>query len=241
MKTKRLNIAIRIVCMCAMILSCSSCGFICGPHYSHPDLVGRDPRGGYICFYQFIDTSYLNKIIVKYIGNWEVPDDYDKAKYEKRLGSKYVIPLYPKNHVGQPIFGERGDGSLYDYGYAYGDFYKLEDLIDSPKFIALKGGYYICYPFTCLERIGLFLDAEWKDLATTDFDKVEVLPSPHKLRYSISERNLAHLTKKSTKHFPKENAEMMTIDDVVNTLNILIETNRIEEYCYRMYEQPIAP
>lgn len=239
---RRLDIAIRIVCMCALILTIAGCGFIFGPHYSHPDLVGSDPAGGHICFFQFRDTSYLNKIIVKYAENWKVPYGYDKSKYEKRLGSKYVIPLYPRHLEGQPIFGEIGDGSLYNYGFEYGDFYELEDLIESPKFIALKGGFYICYPFTCLEKIGLFVDAEWKDLAITDFDQVEVLPSPHhKLRYSISERNLAHLTKKSTKHFPKENADIMTIDDIVNTLNMLIETNQIKTYCYIMYEIPTAP
>ena len=232
MKTKRLNIAIRIVCMCAMILSCSGCIFF-NPGTTHPDLVGSDPKGGRICFFQFCDTSYMNKIIVKEAERFS-SDFY--PKYGKTLGSKYMIPLYPKNMEGQPIFGEWEDGSLPHVGFMYGDFYELEDLIDSPKFIALKGGYYICYPFTCLETEGYYVNAEWKDLYNTDFDIVEILYFPYKLRYSISERTLANLTQKSTKHFHRENEEMITIDDVVNTLNMLIETDRIKEYCHIMYD-----
>ena len=231
---------VAIVSILMIVVMNSGCIFW-GSHPSHPDLVGSDPRGGYICFFQFRDTSYINKIIVKYDETWKLPDEYDTAKYVTRVGSKYVIPLYPKHVEGQPIFGEIGDGSLYNIGYMYGDFYELEDLIDSPKFIALKGGYYICYPFTCLESIGLYTNAEWKDLSTTDFDQVEVVSSPYKLRYNINERTLAHLTKKSTKHFQKKDAEMITIDDIVSTLNMLIETDQIQTYCYKMYEYVNIP
>lgn len=240
MRTIAAHIKIVTICLLMIIFINSGCIFG-GEHYSHPDLVGSDPRGGYICFFQFRDTSYINKIIVKYEETWKLPYGYDTAKYVTRLGSKYVMPLYPKHVEGQPIFGEMGDGSLYNRGYMYGEFYKLEDLIGSPKFIALKGGYYICYPFTCLESIGLYTNAEWKDLSTTDFDQVEVVSSPYKIRYKISERTLAHLTKKSTKHFPKKDAEMITIDDIVSTLNMLIETNQIKTYCYRMDEYVNIP
>lgn len=234
MKTRRLNIVIRVACLCAMILTCSGCGFIFGSHGGHEDLVGSDPKGGQICFFQFHDTSYLNKIIVK--ERWSIPSECNPPKYATILGNKYIIPLYPKNMEGQPIFGETADGSIPHVGFMYGDFYKLDDLVDSKKFIALKEEYYICYPFTCLERGGYYVDAEWKDLYNIDLDAVEILHDPYKIRYVISERTLANLTKKSTKHFQRENAEMITIDDIVNTLNMLIETNRIKEYCHLMYD-----
>lgn len=231
MKTRRLNIAIRIACLCAIILTTAGCMFIFRPHYGHPDLVGRDSRGGEICFFQFNDTTFMNKIIVADAGDW----DYE-TKYVKKVGNKYAIPTYPRNLDGQPIFGEEASGALYELGYMNGDFYTLEDLVNVPKFIPLKGGYYICFPFTALELHGHFIDAEWKDLYNIDFNQAKVIErSPYRKRYVIHERTLANLTDKSTAHFKRDNPDFITIEDVINTLNLLIETNRIAEYCYVVY------
>ena len=84
-----------------------------------------------------------------------------------------------------------------------------------------------------LELYCCYINAKWEDYYTTDFRNVEAIPSHHvySKRYWIGERTLANLTKKSTKHFPRQNPEMMPIDDVVETLNRLIETNQIDEYC----------
>ena len=41
-----------------------------------------------------------------------------------------------------------------DFDYLDGCFYTVKDVVESPKFIALKGGYYICYPFMALEVRG---------------------------------------------------------------------------------------
>ncbi len=216
-----------------LLLGAIACLFVgcAGGSSTHPDLIGEDPEGGKICFFQFRDTSYLNKIIV-----WKAIDVYAGSKYVKNLSSKYDIPLYPKHHEGQPIFGERASGTNYDFGYLNGDFYALEELVNSPKFIALKGDYYICYPYTALEFNGHYIDAEWKDFYTTDFEKAEICTLfPYKKRYNISELILANLTQKSTEHFERENPEMITIDDVVETLNRLIETNSIDKYCYEIY------
>ena len=54
----------------------------------------------------------------------------------------------------------------------------------------------------------------------------------HNKYYQISELNLAVLSQKSTEHFKRENTEMLTIDDVVEVLNRLIETDRIDKFCY---------
>ena len=48
----------------------------------------------------------------------------------------------------------------------------------------------------------------------------------------ITERKLVELTKKSTMHFKGKSDEMITIDDVVEVLNEIIETNTIKEHCY---------
>ncbi len=196
---------------------------------THPDLRGEDPYGGCIYFFQFKDTSYLNKIIL-----WDATPDRISSKYGKRINTKYWMPLYPKSFEGEAIFGTRASGAT-EIEYMDGHFYTLEDVLESPKFIALKGGYYLCYPFTALEAWGHYLNADWKDFYTTDFYNTECIRNPYRIRYNISERTLANLTQKSTCHFPRKNPEMITIDDVVETLNDLIETNRIDEFCYQVY------
>lgn len=234
MKKKRLNITISIICLFAMILTNSGCMFLHRPRYEHPDLVGVDSRGGEIYFFQFRDSTLMDKIIVTNAELWE--SETDKSKYVKQVGDKYVIPIYPRNSEGQPLFGEQASGTWSDLGYMNGDFYTLDDLVSGPKFIPLKGGYYICYPFTTLELAGRYIDAEWKDFYNIDFNQVETITlSPYRKRYVIHEKTLANLTKKSTAHFKRENTEVITIDDVVEILNTLIETNRIEEYCYVAY------
>ena len=202
-----------------------------GGSYHHPDDMGSGPWDGSICFFQFSDTSYMSKIMLSKYSN----EDYEFIfKYGKKLSRNYWILLYPKNLEGQPIFGEttRGGTSI-DFDYLDGVFYTVKDVVESPKYIALKDGYYICYPFTALESYSHYINAEWKDFYNIDFDKFEMIPSHkvYKKRYHISERNLSTLTQKSTKHFPKEDTEMITIDDVVKTLNDLIETNRIDKFC----------
>ena len=124
-----------------------------------------------------------------------------------------------------------------DFDYLDGCFYTVKDVVESPKFIALKGGYYICYPFMSLEVRRGQINAKWAHCYTTDVRIDERSASHHvyKKCYQISEHILVHLTQKSTLHFPRENAEMITIDDVVETLNRLIETNQIDEYCYEVW------
>lgn len=231
MKTK---IRIFIVCLLTLVFCNAGCIYI--PHYAHEDLVGRDPRGGNIMFFQFHDTSCMNKIIVRDAMPWKMyMDENGYSKYVSKIGDGYVIPTYPKNLEGQPIFGERSTGTIPLLGYLNGDFYTLEELAtNTPKLIQLKGGYYMYYPYVALTS-GFYFDAEWKDLFNTDFNQVKIITSPYKHRYFITEKALVLLTKKSTKHFKGDNPEEITIDDVTEAINTLIETNRIENYCYPLY------
>ena len=175
----------------------------------------------------------MNKIIITDADYWHT----SSSKYVKNVGNDLVIPLYPKNIKGQPIFGPKSSSVGNELGYCMnGDFYTLDDLVNSTKFIPLEGGYYICYPFTALEAHGQYINAEWKDLYTTNFDRSKISSQyPYKKRYFIDEYTLAKLTKKSTFRFKRKNAEMITIDDVVETLNMLIKTDQIDEYCYEVY------
>lgn len=211
--------------MLFLLLSAVACLCISCSGFNFP---GQNPDGGYIRFFQFKDTSFMNKIL---ISNY--PEDSELAKYGQKLGSKYWIPLYPKNIEGQPLFGNRAAGAMQSFNYINGDFYTIEELVNSPKFIPLKGGYYICYPFKALEDYGHYIDADWKDFYKIDFDTVKFIPGDHYNKYyQISELNLAVLSQKSTEHFKRENTEMLTIDDVVEVLNRLIETDRIDKFCY---------
>ena len=195
----------------SMVLLLSGC--------EHPDLNRHraHPNGGSIVFFQFTDTTLMQKVMVQ--------RSYDlmlEGNYAYDCDKPYFIPLYPKNIEGHPLFGEDPFQVHFYYQFEYisGDFYSIEDLVDSPKFIALNDGYYICYPFTQLERTALYVNIDWKDLLSADID-----------RYEIYERDLVKLTKKSTLHFKRLNKEMITIEDVVEVLNMLIDNNTIEDYC----------
>ncbi len=203
---------------------------------THPDLAGFHHGGGEIAFFQFTDTHLINKAIISF----NTPASIKKS-FVHSWGETGWIPLYPKNLEGQPIFGEDGYlGTNHLLNWKIGDVYTLEDLVNTPKYIALKGGYYTCYPFTELESFGCYVNAEWKDLPTLNIDTVEVYTStPYAKRYVIYEDELVRLTKKSTMHFNGWKKDMITIKDVVEVLNKLIETNTIEEHCYvsqRYYE-----
>lgn len=195
---------------------------------THPDLAGFHHGGGEIAFFQFTDTNLINKAILCF--DKEVPL---RAEYVHSFG-KCWVPLYPKNLEEQPIFGKNGYlGTNHLLNWKIGAVYTLEDLVNSPKYIALKGGYYTCYPFVELESFGCYVNAEWNDLLTLDADTVKIYTSkPYAKRYVIHEEELVRLTKKSTMHFRGWSSDMITIEDVVDVLNKLIETNTIEEHCY---------
>lgn len=194
---------------------------------THPDLVGNHHGGGEIAFFQFTDTNLINKAILCF--DKEAPL---KAAYVHSFGNCWV-PLYPKNLEGQPIFGKNGYLGTNDVlNWKIGEVYTLEDLVNTPKYIALKGGYYTCYPFTALESFGCYVNAEWKDLLTLDLGAVKIhSKTPYAKRYVIHEEELVRLTKKSTMHFRGWSRDMITIEDVVEVLNHLIETNTIENHC----------
>lgn len=207
----------------SMVLLLSGC--------EHPDLNRHraHPNGGSIVFFQFTDTTLMQKVMVQ--------RGYDlmlEGNYAYDCDKPYFIPLYPRNTEDYPLFGEdRFQIQFYGrFEFISGDFYSIEDLVDSPKFIALNDGYYICYPFTQLESNALYVNIDWKDLLSADIDQAEIYTlTPYKKRYAIYERDLVKLTKKSTLHFKRLNKEMITIEDVVEVLNMLIDNNTIEDYC----------
>ena len=67
-----------------------------------------------------------------------------------------------------------------------------------------------------------------------DIDSVVIIENPYIKRYVIHEDNLVKLTHKSTKHFHGLKRDEITIDDVVNVLNELIETGTIADYCFEV-------
>ena len=204
-------------------------GVILFSHCTHSDLVDFHHGGGEIAFFQFTDTNLIDKAVMCF----DTPAPL-KAEYMHSLGETCWIPLYPKNLDGQPIFGKDGYlGTNHLFNWKIGDIYTLEDLVNTPKYIALKGGYYICYPFTELESFGCYTNVKWEDILTFDVDTIEIYTStPYAKRYVIHEDELVRLTKKSTMHFNGWKRDMITIEDVVDVLNHLIETNTIEDHCF---------
>ena len=187
-----------------------------------------DYSKGEIAFFQFTDTNLIHKAILRFDS---LPM---KTDFKHSWGDVCWIPLYPKNIKGQPIFGKKGyQGASNLHNWIIGTTYSLEELINTPKYIALKDNYYICYPFMDLASYGCYVNVDWKDLLTLDTTTLEVYTNmPYAKRYVIFEDDLVRLTKKSTMHFRGLKKDMITIDDVVEVLNELIETNTIEEYCF---------
>ena len=130
---KRLYI-ILLMCIGTLLSSCE-----------HPDLnphTKAHPDGGSIAFFQFTDTTLMQKVMVQ--ESYELM--LKKESYSFDYDEPFYIPLYPKNLKGSPLFGadERGIHWYYQFEYISGDFYSVEDLVETPKFIALNDGYYIC-------------------------------------------------------------------------------------------------
>ena len=196
----------------------------------HSDLADTHRGGGEIAFFQFTDSTLVNKVLLEIDGrDRTVPEDYYYSWREN-----LCIPLYPRNVEGMPLFGEKADGTNFIHDWKIGEKYTLEDLVNTPKFIALKDGYYICWPFVQLEKYGYYTNVEWKDLLTMNIDTVHAFTAePYINRYVIHEDELVKLTQKSTKHFHGRKRDEITIDDVVKVLNDLIETGTIEDHCFQ--------
>ena len=119
----------------------------------------------------------------------------------------------------------------------------IHDLTKGRKYIALNDGFYICYPFALLEREGVYLDVNWEELLSVNFDTINVNPatySPYNKRYIISEKELAKLTGKSTLHFQQKSKEQVSIQDAIDIINKLIEHNKLDKHCTIMYSDMIT-
>lgn len=55
----------------------------------------------------------------------------------------------------------------------------------------------------------------------------------------ISEKDLVKLTGKSTLHFHGCSSKQITIEDVVEALNKIIEDGKVDKYCFGFYYDPL--
>lgn len=166
--------------------------------------------------FQLNDTTVLHKVAVVPTNNTD--------------SNKYSIPTYPKLDRNAPFFTETNLST--HWGFT-GSYYDKCELATEPKYIALKDGYYMAYPYVELCGLTTFLDVDWSDLCNVDLDTVPVMhfeENVFKNVCNIEEATVANLTKKSTIHHSKRNKEQVTIDDVVDLLNKLIEEDRLEDY-----------
>ena len=73
----------------------------------HSDLADTHRGGGEIAFFQFTDSTLVNKVLLEFDGrDRTVPEDYYYSWSEN-----LCIPLYPRNVEGMPLFGEKADGT----------------------------------------------------------------------------------------------------------------------------------
>ena len=101
--------------------------FLCS--CQHPDLIGHSDGGGEIAFFQFTDSTLINKAVLSFY-----PPSSFKTDYVHSWGDECWIPLYPKNLDGQPLFGKNDYlGTNYLINWMIGDVYTLEDLINTPN------------------------------------------------------------------------------------------------------------
>lgn len=202
---------------------CTSC--------KHKDLIANDPSGGTIYFFQLQDDSFLNKVLVNTSG---------VIGHHYVYGTKYKISLCPKITPETPIFGEGVSNA--NTSYLIGEDYTIDELVSADsRFVALKDGYYLCYPYACIEQYAQFLDVEWREFYSVDPDTVHIYDAttPYRKRFCIKEKALVKLTGKSTLHFQGRSKEQITIEDVIQALNTIIENGEIEKYCHSTYSKSL--
>lgn len=180
------------------------------------------------------DSAILQKVRVRIISSSDsIYQDEIRGCY---FTKKYCIPIYPKLYENAPLFTKMDDRGDNPYGFV-GTSYDVCELATQPKFIALKGGYYMAYPYTRLIEYVDFLDINWEQLCDVDLDTIPLLPdnqhpfdAPYKEVYNIHESTIAKLAHKSTIRFRKRNKEEVTIEDAVEVINRLIEEGNLEKY-----------
>lgn len=205
---------------------------------------GGNPDGHSIGIFRFTDTAYLQKIVAIPIptGSDSTAVVGELSRYCRRCGD-YYIPTFPRLRAENPLF--ICTDQLVENGTAYsevvGDKYELCELATASKYIPLKNGFYICYPYISFRESTphIFLNADWRDICTIDFDTVQPLNRKQDFPYTpvygtcytISERKLVKLTGKSTVHFKGRDKQEITIADVVDLFNRLLEEETIDKYC----------
>lgn len=199
-----------------LCIACSSCRW------------GLPPDDQRVVFFQLSDTTILHKVAAQPYEEWMADDEMNGGRYY--ITSKYAIPTYPKLDTNATYFTELDKG-VYSMKGAY---YDVCELATETKYITLKNGYYMAYPYVKLMGLPTFLDVDWKALCNVNIDtisKVSFDSYPFKRTYMITEEKIAKLTRKSTPRYHKLNKEQVTVDDIVALLNQLIEEDCIEDYC----------
>lgn len=194
---------------------------------------GGDPRGASIGIFRLRDSSYLQNVraIVATEG------DTLPSSYYKKCGN-YYIPTYPRLRSNEPFFSSQ---YFIAKGQSIADHYDICELATAQKYIPLKDGFYMCYPYLEVsEGSGCqFLNVKWEDICTADFDTVRPLVNlnefPRLLSYwgcyIISERDIVRFTGKSTDRFKGKSKEKVMIDDIVALFNRMLEDGTIDDCC----------
>ncbi len=199
-----------------------------------------DPAGDYIEIVKFEDPTLKDKVVCVALGEGQTAPAAGSQFFQ---GGAYFIPTCFEQTPGEPLFCVEEQPSFFapEMRYQYGSNYDICDLAAKSKHIALEDGWYLCYPYAGLSRCYRYLNVNWEDLCSVDWDTVGVALDEHDMQtvtyYHLSEKRIASLTKKATAHFNTRKKEQVTIDDVTALFNELIREGKLEETASRVYHK----
>ena len=155
-------------------------------------------------FIKFTHEEYKNHIICI--------DDHLRPK---------TIFNYPRREPNKPYFYNfRRDN-------VSAQTFDLCNLADDNKYIELHGGYYIAYPYTSLIAANCVLEAQWRDICTIDLNQATVLSDTvFSEMWSLTYYQISNLV--------DIKVSKITIEDIVNLFNKIIDTNNIDKYCIKV-------
>lgn len=209
-----------------------------------PPLPGvRNPAGESILIFRFTnpeDSILLDKVVACPAEYFQRPDSPEVLYLDHvvKMGD-YCVPVHGKLKEGGPFFSNTNNIFLSDLEMWYYDAeaYDLCELATEPKYYALHDGWYMCYPYMGLQCCHSYLNVDWEDICSVDPDTVRLLSTSENIEFRIiSEQAISGLTKKGTANF-RTKREQVTMDDLVNLFNELIDKGDVdaEKYFHVIY------
>ena len=168
---------------------------------------------------QLLDSKANSVHIFKYVN--EGYKNHLLTYNDTLRGDSSILPTCPKLDRNEPYFS-------YYYTANAAKSYDICELATAEKVIALHGNYYMYYPYINLGLRGdrlVVRDGLWSDICNTD---------PFKLPIVCDEANIYSETRifegRSLDKITHKKRTEMTIDDIVNAINRVIDEGTLDKY-----------